>query len=110
MRRNKKISIYKYTYVDDELGGKTKTDEKQKDTFAEVMPLNQKESLRYGLEVGERAVKFNIRYDVNYQIDQNYYITFTGYNGVERRFRIISIINPFENNENLTIIGNERTD
>jgi SPP1 family predicted phage head-tail adaptor len=100
---NRRITIKTVTRVADGLGGYNETASTVKETWAGVMPLSARESLNYGLELGERAHEITIRYDG--VINQTNYIEYGG-----RSFRIRSVVNPEEGRREYKLICTERTD
>lgn len=108
---NTRVNIYKNVAgAADSLGGYANTGTLQKTTWARIRWISSFENLRYGLEVGERMGELTLRLDQNYNIDQNYYLTFTDVYSGTRTLRVKSVINTDEKNNELILLVSERTD
>lgn len=94
----------------DSIGGRTETTETKKTTWGSLRPVSAKEAMVYGLEVGSRAHECTLRYDENYEIDQNYWIEWTDRGDNTRTFRIVSVIDVNEAAHEIKLLLNERTD
>ena len=102
-RLNKRVIIKTVSRTADGFGGFTETESTVKETWAQVRPLSAKESLSYGLELGDRANEITVRLDG--ALNQTNFFTFGS-----RIYRIRSIINPDEGNWIYKLICTERTD
>lgn len=107
---NKRLSLISVTRVSDGIGGYTETETTAKTTWGSLEPMSQREQLIYGLETGSRSYKCFLRYDENYNIDQNYHIEFTDRFSQTRRCRIVQVLNIDEAARVLNLILHERTD
>lgn len=107
---NRRIKLYTVTRVADTIGGYTETEVLQKETWASVIPLSQREILLYGMEVGVRGYKIGIRLDLGYDIDQSFSFKYTNRFSVEKTLRIVSILDIGESGNEFIILANERTD
>ena len=86
-------------------GGYTKGAATDKETWAHVKPLSQRESLLNGLQLGQRALEFTFRYEQGDNITQQVDLTYDN-----RIFKVRSIIEVDENRKIVKVIGSERTD
>ena len=109
-KKNRRIKLYSTLKVSDGIGGYTETPTLLKTTWASVIPLSQREILLYGLEVGVRAYKIGIRFDINYDIDQNNYFVYTDRFGNDKTLRVISVLDTDETASEMIILANVRTD
>jgi len=90
------------------LGGTTQTSELIGERFANITPLSQAQSERYGLEVGQRNYEIFIRKE-SQVISQDYFIEFTDYEGLHTLL-ITEVLNVKQNDKMLKIICHERRD
>lgn len=102
---NKRVTINTVTRTTatDGMGGYTETTAKVKDTWAQIRPLTNSETLNYGVELGQRMVEIRLRYDS--MLDQTNTVVFGA-----RTFRVRSVINTDEFNHEIIILASERTD
>jgi SPP1 family predicted phage head-tail adaptor len=100
---NKRVTIKTVTRTADGLGGFTEVASTVKETWAAVRPLSAKETLSYGLELGDRTAEITLRYDGT--ITQTQYIEFGS-----RAYRIKSVMSPDERRHEYVLICTERTD
>lgn len=100
---NKRVTIKTVTRVTDSLGGYTETAATVKETWAGFRPLSARETLSYGLELGDRTHEVTLRHDG--VLNQTNYLEMGG-----RTFRIRSVINVDEANFEYKLIVTERTD
>jgi SPP1 family predicted phage head-tail adaptor len=100
---NKRVTIKTVTRTADGLGGYTETISTVKETWAGIRPLSAKETLSYGLELGDRTAEIRLRFDGT--VNQTNYIEFGS-----RVYRIKSVVNPDEGNREYVLICTERTD
>jgi SPP1 family predicted phage head-tail adaptor len=100
---NKRVTIKSVTRVADGIGGFNETETTVKETWAQLRPLSAKETLSYGLELGDRASEITVMFDG--AINQTNFILFGS-----RRYRIRSVVNPDEAKWIYKLICTERTD
>lgn len=107
---NRRITLKTVTRTPDGIGGFTETEVSQKETWGSVKPMSQREQLLYGLEVGVRAYKCAIRFDVNFDIDQSYFIEYVNRFSDTVKFRVIQVLNMDESTRKVELAVTERTD
>ena len=107
---NKRLKLISVTSESDGIGGYTETETTAKTTWGSLEPMSQREQLIYGLETGSRSYRCFLRYDENYNIDQNYHIEWTDRFFQTRRFRIVQVLSIDEGARVLNLILHERTD
>lgn len=100
---NKRVTIKTVSRTVDGLGGFTESVTTVKETWAGIRPLSARETLSYGLELGDRTAEIKLRYDG--VVNQTNYIDYAG-----REYRIRSVINPDERKHEYILICTERTD
>ena len=87
-----------------DLGGYTYASPTESEIWASVKYLNQRESLLYGVEVGDMTTQFIIRKDAAPNIGQECKIIFNG-----RSWRITSALPDTNNPEYVTILAVSQT-
>ena len=91
--------------VDTPTGGTTDNYDIERTTWCNAKKLSQKETVLFGLSVGESAFQFKTRYEIGNQFDQTTVLTYEG-----TPLRIISVNEVDEYKREVIIIANERTD
>ena len=107
---NKRLALKTVTRVADNMGGYVETIVLKKTAWGSLTPVSQVETLSYGMALGSRVYKSKIRWDENYDIDQNYYIEWVDRYDKTRKFRIISVLKKEESAHEIELLLNERTD
>lgn len=107
---NKRLVLKSVTRVTDNLGGFTESEVTKKTTWGSLEPLSQRELLLYGMEAGQKSYRCLLRWDENYDIDQNYFIEWTDRFNNTRIFRIVSVIDFDEAARILSLFINERNE
>lgn len=102
---NRRITITTYAASSETpSGGTTKGASSTSDTWCSAKPLAQKESVLYGLKIGQRGYKFGFRYEAGVDIGQTNELTYES-----RRFRVIQVLEIDEAKRMIIVIANERT-
>jgi len=91
--------------VDTPTGGTTPTYDTAKTIWCSAKKLSQKETIFFGLSLGESTFQFKLRYEIGNQFDQTTKLT---YEGVE--LRVISVNEIDEYKREVVVTANERTD
>ena len=92
-----------------DIGGTTRPLLTAKTTLASISAMSDKESITYGLEIGQRNYKVVLRFDPNYEIDNNYMIVYTNRFNREVILNVVSVIVNDEDFNMMTLITNERS-
>lgn len=102
---NKRITItVRGALTPDTIGGYTKAADTESLVWCGARQLSHRETLLYGLQVGEASYEFTFRYETVKNISQVNGLKYEG-----RTFRIISINEVDERKEMIKIIANEQT-
>ena len=86
------------------IGGSTKGAGTPTTTWCSAKPLSQSESLLNGLQLGQRAMTFTLRYEQGTNITQAVQLTYE-----TRTFRVASILEIDENKRVVKVLAHERT-
>lgn len=109
-KMNKRVILKLIDLTPDSIGGNTSSEVIVGEIWARLQSISSSEQLNYGLALGSRSYKMTTRFNIDVHITQQYLIEFTDSFNDVRKFRIVSVINPDENDKTFELIISERTD
>jgi len=102
---NKRVTLTgQGTLTSDQIGGFTEAAGAAVPVWAGARQLSHRETLLYGLQVGEAAYEFTFLYRTGMTITQQTTITYEG-----RTFRVVSVNEVDEKQQTIRVIANTQT-